>query len=226
LRRIKRNRGTFISHKRKLSSDARLIVALLNKQPQKMNELCKRAGMHSTTFYRLRPLLESKGIIKETKDGYALWTYSEIEETVVETVNKWKSLAFRYPTIQEIADETSIVSEEVMILAYKTKDKTGWSLPNEGIIASAREKLGEILVCAARIRDGTISNFDYEKYPDDPEILGEAERFLKKHPQMLPKLNEEEAGDVSWPEEALKYLGKGYEPKDRHKPQLFFVPRG
>jgi len=225
LQRAKRNKGTLISHRRKLSSDAKLIVALLNKQPQKMDELCERAGMHFTTFYRVCPLLESQGIIKETKDGYALWTYSEIEETVVEAVNQWKSLAFRYPTIQEIADETSIVSEEVMILAYKTKDKTGWSMPNEGIIASAREKLGEILVCAVRIRDGTISNFDYEKYPDDPEILGEAERFLKEHPQMLPKLNEEEAGDVLWPEEALKYLGKSYVPKDRHKPQLFFVPR-
>ena len=57
-----------------------------------------------STFYRVRLLLEGKGILKETKEGYVLWTYSEIERIVVEAVNRWKSLGFRCPTVEEIAD--------------------------------------------------------------------------------------------------------------------------
>jgi len=43
---------------------------------------------------------------------------------------------------------------------------------------------------------------------------------------MLPKLAEDGDTVVSWPSEALKYLGKSYKPKDRHKPHVVFVPRG
>ena len=219
MRRAKRSRGNLISQRRKLSSDARLIVALLNKQPQKINELCKRAGVHLSTFYRVRPLLEGKGIIRETAEGYVLWTYSEIEKIVVEAVNHWKSLAFRYPTIEEVAAEVAKTPEEARSLIYKTVDRTRWFPPNEGIVESAREMLGEVLVCASRMRDEKPSDWE-EMYSDDPEILREAKRFLKDSPEMLPKLSENGMQVISWPTEALKYLGKEYRPKDRRTPSL------
>jgi len=46
--------------------------------------------------------------------------------------------------------------------------------------------------------------------------MKEAERFLKEHPEMLPKLDED--GEfVAWSPEALKYLGESCKPKDRTK---------
>ena len=94
-------------------------------------------------------------------------------------------------------------------------------MPNEGVIESAREKLGEILVCAARIRDSGLSklkeNFSYE---EDVEIMEKADAFLKKHLELLPRLSENRMQVIVWPPEALKYLGKGYRPKDRSTPSL------
>jgi len=215
LRRVKRNFGNnLISQRRRLSSDARIIIALLNKQPQKLDELCKNAGVHQSTFYRICPLLEARGIIKKTMEGYALWTYKELEKIAIEAVNRWKSLAFRYPTLNEVADEIGVDLEGAAALIHRTKNETGWFAPNQGIIEGAREKLGEVLICASRIKEGIVSNFNYE---NDQEILKEAERFIKKHPKMLPKLSER--GDVSyWPPEALKYLGANYKPKNRRIP--------
>lgn len=83
-----------------------------------MDELCRRAGVHLSTFYRIRPLLEGKGIMKETGEGYVLWTYSDLEEVVVKAVNEWKKLAFRYPTIEEVADEVGIVPDAYIHAHY------------------------------------------------------------------------------------------------------------
>jgi len=213
--------------KRKLSSDARIIYALMKKHPQDRIELCKNAGIAESTFYNVYPLLEGSGIVKETKEGYALWYYNELEEAIVQTIKRWKNIAFRYPTITEIVNEVGVTPETARSFVQKTKDKTGWMAPNEAIMKSAGEKLGEVLVCAARIRDGKVrkdgksEDFDYD---DELEIVEEAKRFLKQHPEMLPKLSED--GEyVSWPSEALKYLRKIYKPKDRSIPHVWVVPR-
>ena len=208
---------------RSLSADAKIIWSLYNKQPQKIDALCESARISERTFYYKRPILEKLKIIKKTENGYALGPYVEAEELVIKTIKRWRKIAFRAPTPIEIADETRISPQKAEALARKTKDKTGWAMPNQGLIESATEKLGETLVCAARKRDGTISDFDYEKYPADPEILEEVERFLKEHPEMLPKLNEEDPDDISWSQEALKYLRKTYKPKDRHQPTLIVI---
>lgn len=67
------------SDKLKLSSDAKILVALMRKQPQQLDELCKNAGIHKTLFYRMRRLLINRGILKETEKGYALWFYDALE---------------------------------------------------------------------------------------------------------------------------------------------------
>jgi hypothetical protein len=201
-----------------------VIIALLRKQPQTVDGLCTSAGIHPTTFYRLRPLLQDKGIIRETEGGYALWTYEDMEKAVAEAVNEWKRVAFRYPTIEEIASDVGIVPEKAKLLVYKTRDKTGWFMPNEGIIERAREKLGEVLVCSARIRDLGISQTKADfSWDDDEGILQEAEPFVEGHPEMLPKLTDDGEDVTSWPSEALKYLGKGYKPKDRSQPYVRVV---
>lgn len=175
LRKTKRIGGDLISYRRKLSSDARLIVALLKKQPQEMDELCKRAGVHPSTFV-FGHSWKKKGIIKKTDGGYALWTYDEKEKLIADVVNRWKRLGFRYPTVEEIADEAGIVPEDVQIPVYKTKKETGWFTPNEGIIDSAGEKLGEALVYAARVKEGKPSNLA-KMYSDDSETVKEENAF-------------------------------------------------
>jgi len=208
--------------KQRLSSDARVIYALLKRQPQKRDQLCKNAVIKRSTFYNVLPLLEQSGIIKETQEGYALCHYEESEEAVVQTIKQWKNIAFRHPTVNEIANDAGIELEIVESLARKTRDKTGWSDPNQAIIESATEKLGEVLVCAARMKDGHVKNgkSEYFDYENDREILEEGERFRQEHSEMLPRLTEDGDDVVSWPPETLKYLGKIYKPKDRGIPYV------
>ena len=57
--------------------------------------------------------------------------------------------------------------------------------------------LGEVLVCAARMGDGKPEDW-HELYEDEdgPQIKKEAEWFLKKFPNMLPRLTED--GEKVW----------------------------
>jgi len=63
---------------KKLSTDARILIALIKRQPQKRLDLCKSARIHPTTFSRLKRLLTNEGIIKESASGYSLWNYNEL----------------------------------------------------------------------------------------------------------------------------------------------------
>ena len=95
------------------------------------------------------------------------------------------------PTVDEIAVEAGITPSEAEHLTYKLAAQTGWHNPTPEIIYATRVKLGEVLVCAARIRkkvvaeDGTSEKLDYS---EDTGIVEEAKRFLKNYPQFLPKL--------------------------------------
>lgn len=79
--------------------------------------------------------------------------------------------------------------------------------------------LAEVLICAARMKEGKPSNWA-EMYSGDPEIVREGERFLKEHPEMLPEFSQDWMKVVSWPPEALRYLGKDYQRKDRSRGTL------
>jgi hypothetical protein len=85
--------------------------------------------------------------------------------------------------------------------------------------------LGEVLVCAARMRDGKPDDW-YELYEheDGRHIKKEAERFLKKFPNMLPRLTED-GEKIWWPPEAIKRLRKEFKSRDRSTPELWVVPR-
>jgi len=128
-------------------------------------------------------------------------------------------VAYRYPTVDEVAADVGKIPEETKRLVYGTKAKTGWFPPTPEMVEEAREKLGEALVCAARMKEGKPSNWA-EMYSDDPETVREGERFLKEHPEMLPKLSEDGMRVASWPTEASRYLGGDYQPKDRSRRTL------
>ena len=72
----------------RLSADGRIIKALKEKQPQTILELVKNAGVSRSQVYNVLPLLVASGLVKETHEGYVLWTYEEFE-TVVERTFLW-----------------------------------------------------------------------------------------------------------------------------------------
>jgi len=156
---------------------------------------------------------------------------SELDARFIAAVERLRSILFRFPTVDEIAVETCITPEGAEKLAYKLAAKTNWFNPKPDLIRYATEKLGEVLVCAERMKigkaneDGKSEEFDYQRYDDDGVIVEEAKRFLKIHPNLLPKLTDEGVNVVSWPFEALKFLGENYKPREREWPFLAVVPR-
>ena len=137
---------------------------------------------------------------------------------VVGAVERLWSILLRPPTGEEIAVETGITPDGAEKLAYKYALQTGWFDPAPELIHDKTEKLGEILLCAAQLRDGKVredgSSKDFN-YEDAMELVEEAKRFLKQHPEMLAK-TDQEGRFVAWPKEALKYLKKDLKPKDHY----------
>jgi hypothetical protein len=139
---------------------------------------------------------------------------------IIGVIERLKHLLLRMPTVDEVAVEAGITPSEAEHLVYKLAAQTGWYNPTPEIIRDARVRLGEILVCAARIRqnfvaeDGKSEKFDYD---EDARIVEDAKSFLKNYPHFLPKLTDD--GEVySWNQETLKFLGDNYNPKDRREP--------
>jgi hypothetical protein len=213
-------RKMHVKHKKKREQHVclKIIKRLIEIGPAYPRDLQRDLKfLRGTIGYNLK-MLKKFDLVNQLKDKrYAFITYFDGEEAVMQTIEEWKKIAFRYPTLGEIANEVGISLQDAETLARKVKAKTGWSMPNKAILESATEKLGEVLVCAARIREGKISSFDYEQ---NSEIIEEAKAYLKKHPEMLPKLGSDGQHVVSWPSSALKYLGRIYKPKDRLKAAL------
>ena len=214
-----------VDRKRELSAEARVIKSLKKEQPQNRVELSKSTGLSERQLYRIFPLLEEHELIKLTERGYALWTYSDLEESIKKVIIRWKDVVFRYPTKDEIAIDVGITPEDTEKLAYKFGTQIGWFNPTPELINEAKERLGEALVCAARLRDGEVTrNGQYNSYLSDenPQILEDANRFLKEHPEMVPKRTLDKKGNevLIWSSEAMKYVGN-------YKPQrgFYIIPK-
>ena len=131
------------------------------------------------------------------------------EGRMLSAMERLKKFLFRPATVDELAVETGVTPAVAEKMAYKLAAQAGWFNPSPELIAYAREKLGEVLVCTARIKQN-VSDADLNHiYRNDLEIIDEAKRFLKEHPEMIPSLKPDEyyhpvAWSLSWPDEALR----------------------
>lgn len=74
--------------KTQLSSDAKIIAALLKKQPQTKESICKETKISDSSFYRNIPLLEKTKLIKQIDQIYALWDFDVLEERIEAALSK------------------------------------------------------------------------------------------------------------------------------------------
>jgi hydroxymethylpyrimidine pyrophosphatase-like HAD family hydrolase len=74
--------------KNQLSSDAKIIITLIKKQPQTKEEICKETKISDRTFYRIISLLEEKKIVKCEDHTYALWYFNPLEKQIEDTFSK------------------------------------------------------------------------------------------------------------------------------------------
>jgi len=115
----------FKSDQKKLHADTKVIIALLKKQPQKLEELCKNAGIDPSTFYRMRRLLIRSGVLKETERGYALWFYSSIEDRVKEALEKFRDEDYETVSLNDLANRIGEHPRKIEQIAYKLAPEYG-----------------------------------------------------------------------------------------------------
>lgn len=151
---------------------------------------------------------------------------------IIGAIERLKPLLLRMPTVDELAVETGITPVEARKLVYKFATQTGWYNPTSRLIGDAKFRLGEALVCAARIREGYVAEsgksevFDYNQGVQDVNIVEDAKRFLKEHPSLLPSLSKDGEDVTGWSSEALRYLGENYTPVRREVPFCASIDRG
>lgn len=115
---------TKISDKKKLSSDAKVILVLMKRQPLAFQDLYKRAKIHEKTLYRLLRLLLDRGIIKEVSERkYALSDYTTLEETFIKLKKKYSAL--KEVSLDDLAYDVGKPPEDIRQKAYELAKKHG-----------------------------------------------------------------------------------------------------
>lgn len=76
--------------RRRLSSDAKIIWALMKKQPRSFEGLRKKSGLSRSQFYPTIEFMIDRGIVKEIKNKphlskgqFALFNYTDLEEVFI-----------------------------------------------------------------------------------------------------------------------------------------------
>ena len=147
LQKMERWRKDLTSYGKRLSVEAKMIRELLKKQPQKKNDLCRRAGISISSFHRILPLLKEAEIIKETEGGFALWTYIESEKDVEDVLDKSEETDSFPITFNKIASEIGVSPSEIEKVIYPIVKKRGMEVRViEGEKAVDRRESGGVLI--------------------------------------------------------------------------------
>ncbi len=120
------------SRKTELSSDAKIILALLKKQPQTRDELCENTGIKDRTFYRMDSFLQDSNIIKCVDGMYALWNFEFLEKQIEDVFR-------RFLSERQVVYSTFLVNElgkpwlQIEAATYKVAKKLGLEILPDGM---------------------------------------------------------------------------------------------
>ena len=69
------------SDQKELCSETKIILALKNRQPLEIQDICTSTKINKSTFYRHYRVLEHNDLIKRINGKFALWNYNEPQKT-------------------------------------------------------------------------------------------------------------------------------------------------
>lgn len=126
-------------HKLEFSADAKILIALIRKQPQTKKELSKIAGIDISTVHRNLLTFVERGIIKETKGGYALSAYVDLEGDIEKALDELEKTESRI-SLDKIASEVGVDPDKIKPLIYRIAKKRGMEVRYEkGVLVVVRE---------------------------------------------------------------------------------------
>jgi len=117
--------------KTQLSSDAKIIAALIKLQPQTKEELCEKTKISERTFYRIMAVLEKQQVIKCQDRLYSLWDFDFLEKKIEDAFFKFlNENKIIYPDY--IVDEVGKPWSEIQAQTYKIAKKLELTITKAG----------------------------------------------------------------------------------------------
>ena len=113
------------SSKKRLSSDLKIVLALLKRQPQPIDELCRNARIDKSTFYSDRPILLDKKVIKQVRGGWALWNYEDMGDRVRKALEQFKEECYTHVSLIDLANKVGERPKNIEKYAYNLAPKCG-----------------------------------------------------------------------------------------------------
>ena len=112
--------------KSQLSSDARIIVALIKNQPLTKKEICDQTKISIQTFYRNISILNKKQIIKCVDQKYALRNFEPLETKIESAFSKLMNAdGAWYVLSDDLVSELGLPWHKIESLTLKIAKKLG-----------------------------------------------------------------------------------------------------
>lgn len=125
-----------MEQRKELSSDAQIIVSLINKQPQSKEELIRLTKMPESTFYRSCKILLRFKVIQKIENTYSLAAYipltKQIEASLLRLLGKNNSIR-----AEKLAGDIGKPWEEIEKITYGLFSK---------LELSSRKEDGDIVI--------------------------------------------------------------------------------
>jgi hypothetical protein len=134
------------SKKRKLSADASIILALLRRQPQNREELCRSAKVSKSNFYRVHSFLEKHKIVKKTEGGYVLFFYNQLEKSIENALVRLIEGSSVF-SVEELASEVGKPWSEIESVTYTLLKKLGLTIKTRRGEKVIEKSQGGTLLC-------------------------------------------------------------------------------
>lgn len=190
------------SDRRFLHAEAKIIVALMKRQPQTLEDLCKRAGISTSTFYRVRRLLKNYGIIKAVEKGYALWNY-------IERKDLWTRMKERLEQYGGILADLEVDRYEGS--TGKKEPRTSWSIPKFG----NRESIKGIMILKKALELSNAAEIDWTRAPANVPEASFSYEIAIVTPDYIKSLDRIWWNDKSYTIIAVKEIYDAYKPSYR-----------
>ena len=121
------------SYKRRLSADAKVVLALMEMQPLTFLDLCKRAGISKSQLYRIMHVLLGEKKVRVISDTpqvaerkYALEDYTTLEEVFIRFKEKYSEVS-----LDDLAYEVGESPRKIESKAYELAKKYGLKIGPE-----------------------------------------------------------------------------------------------
>ena len=120
-----------LSNRKRLSSDAAIIIALIKKGPQDKQQLLLSSGVKDREFYRSISLLQEKNYVYSRDGKYCLWFFKPLEPQI-EAALATLTAGNHFTTLSEVANELAVNWQEIAKLTLKVAKKHGYMITGTG----------------------------------------------------------------------------------------------